>query len=160
LDCGIIVLNVIKVLTGNLDQSDAKKYHELINNISKNENKIKTIVEHQTTLLSSSINKFENNSKILEHNQLIFESKLNSIEHQIQNNFITNGHYKIKIENIIPQFMIVYESFKVLLEKVETAVTFSKINILHNSIIDPIMLLHEIQKINNNLKHSRLPFKP
>lgn len=47
-----------------------------------------------------------------------------------------------------------------LLENIEVAITFSKLNTFHNSIIEPKDLLSEILQINNLLDQNKFPFKP
>lgn len=53
-------------------------------------------------------------------------------------------------------FQIIYDA----LENLETAITFSKMNVLHNSIIDSAEFLHGVKSMNKDLKLGKLPFQP
>lgn len=58
--------------------------------------------------------------------------------------------------HVINTFQIIYD----ILEKIEIAITFSKLNSFHNSIIEPNYLLSEIVNINKLLTNKKLPFEP
>lgn len=58
------------------------------------------------------------------------------------------------------QITFLYQNIYDILEKIEIASTFAKINTLHNSIINPLELLMEIQETNKYLTNARLPFPP
>ena len=68
--------NIIKQITGNLDQNDAEKYDNAIKALSNNQNKMKIILENQVTILHDSIEKFKNNSEILPHNQFLLNGRM------------------------------------------------------------------------------------
>lgn len=57
---------------------------------------------------------------------------------------------------IITSFSIIYD----VLERIERAITFSKLNTFHNSIVEPDELLKEIQTVNEHVRGNRLPFEP
>ena len=44
-----------------------------------------------------------------------------------------------------------------ILEKIEIAITFSKLNTFHNSIVDPKELLNSIEAIETQMNGGRLP---
>ncbi|XP_056648012.1 uncharacterized protein LOC130452663 [Diorhabda sublineata] len=60
------------------------------------------------------------------------------------------------VSQITPTYQLIYK----ILEKIEVAITFSKLNTVHNSIIEPRELLDEIKIVNKQLKFNKLPFEP
>lgn len=60
------------------------------------------------------------------------------------------------ITQIVSSFQIIYD----VLEKVEVAITFSKLNTFHNSIVDPENILNEITNISTHFKKRKFPFEP
>ena len=55
--------SIIKTITGNLNQEDAEKFDKNLNIIRQNENNLKVALDKQMTLLSKSINNFQQTIK-------------------------------------------------------------------------------------------------
>ena len=55
--------SIIKTITGNLNQEDAEKFDQNLNIIRQNENNLKVALDKQMTLLSKSINNFQQTIK-------------------------------------------------------------------------------------------------
>lgn len=154
--------SIIKSITGNLDQSDAEKYEQAINTLSDNQRKLKTIVKDQITLLENSFNKFENITITLNKNQLVINDQIKELQRYVKeaHNQITGTYHFVHFQTILSQITYTFQIIYDTLEKIEIAITFSKLNIFHNSIINPNDLLLEISDINKYLKKNNLPFKP
>lgn len=154
--------NVVKFITGNLDNSDAERYNEAIEILSNKQNKMKTLVKEQVTLLEKSIDKFDNTTKILMHNQVTLSKKIYMLEQFISNNSIhfmdTYNYFLLNL--IMTEIISSFELISNMLEKLEVAITFSKLNTFHNSIIKPEELLNEIKLISQHLVEGKLPFEP
>lgn len=154
--------SIIKVITGNLDQDDAERYDKQITTISQNQNKIKTILTNQITILNSTIANFNELAQNLSHNQIILESRIQRIEADI--NYFANHeieHYQYFLTySLLTQLTFLYQNIYDILGKIETASTFAKLNTLHNSIINPAELLLEIRDTKKNLINAQLPFEP
>lgn len=154
--------SIIKVITGNLDYSDAEKFDKAIDTLSDNQVKIKTLVNEQITLLQKSIKAFNESTQILANNQEVLKSRILQIENILKNidtrNIETYQFFLIQttFSQIITAFKIIYD----VLERIEVAITFSKINVLHNSIIEPNELLLEIKTIEKHIQGNKLPFEP
>lgn len=152
--------SIVKSLTGNLDQEDAQKYDRLISKLSSNQGKIKSLINEQTTLMQKSITNFENLSKNISQNQLILENRIEQAQialKQIQtNNTNSYGYFlgQVLISQVISAFQNIYD----ILENLEIAITFSKLNIFHSSIVNPEELLSEIKSIESHLHQGKLPF--
>lgn len=155
--------SIIKTITGNLDAEDAEKYDKAIEVLSSNQNKIKTLLKDQITILQSSIEKFNKTTASLVHNQDILKNRILLIEKQIQENDIhnTDQFYHFMIQTVISQIITEYQMIVQILDNLENAITFSKLNILHNSIVEPADLFREIQLIQKHLlNNNKLPFEP
>lgn len=149
----------IKSITGNLDQNDAEQIDAKIRKLQENQNKLKIDAVNQITLLESTINKFKTMISNITHNQLMLKSHILRIEDTIKKVDLhqTNFEQYYLIHAVINQITLIYQSIYNILEKIEISITFAKINVLHNAIIDPKELITEIQKINNHLNSDKLP---
>lgn len=154
--------SIIKSITGNLDQYDAEKYNKAIENLSDNQLKIKTIIKNQISMFDKSIENFQNNIKNLSNNQIIIKHRIDMLETILYNTeayFLDTYQYlllQITLSQIINEYQIIYD----ILEKIETAISFAKINVFHNSIVQSDELFKEINSVSQYLKNSKLPFKP
>lgn len=151
----------IKCITGNLDQTDAEQIDAKIKNLQENQNKLRIDAINQITLLDSTINKFKTIISNITHNESILKTRILQIEETIKKVEIhqTDLHEYYLIFNIINQVTLMYQSIYNILDKIEVAITFAKINVPHNSIIDPNDLLKEIKDIHNHLSSDKLPLE-
>lgn len=154
--------SIIKVITGNLDHEDARHYDEAIGSLTNNQMKMKAIVNTQTSLLENSIKKFVNVTKTLEHNQVVLESRLLQVEQTIKTVGLTelDSQNYFLIHTLLTQIHFAYQLIFDVLERIETAISFAKLNVLHNSIIEPSDLLEELKNITSQISEVKLPFQP
>lgn len=154
--------SVIKAITGNLDQEDAKRYDHAINILSSDEIKIKTLIKDQITLLQTSTEKFRKNIETLAHNQIILESRIMQLEAVIKTTKLKDieTYNYFLLEMLISQFITAFQVIYDTLEKIEVAISFSKLNTFHNSIIEPVDLLSDVLFISKQLIKNKLPFDP
>lgn len=154
--------SLIKIITGNLDEDDAIHFDKEIQNLRQNQNKIKTIVNDQITLMQTVITKFNQTAITLVKNQKLLESKLSHFQKIIESMETQNVKYQhLRIMmNTISELITTLQIINNLLSNLEIAISFAKMNTFHNSIIDPTDLLEEIKSINNETKNARLPFEP
>lgn len=154
--------SIIKSLTGNLDQQDAEKYDKIISTIYDNDNNLKTAMQEQITIIENSNKYFREVSENLTHNQILLESRVLQVQTAMRNmkeNVLETKFYfttQMLISQVTTSFQEIYD----LLEKLQVAITFSKLNTFHNSILDPNELLDEIQSITDDLVSGKLPFFP
>lgn len=96
------------------------------------------------------------------HNQLILQSRILQIEQVLNTVELKNieTYNYFLIEMVISQITTAFEVIYGILEKIEIAITFSKLNTFHNSIIKPEELLNEIKLISVHLTKNKLPFEP
>ena len=152
----------IKALTGNLDQNDAEQIDARIEKLQNTQNKLKIDTINQITLLDSTINKFKTMISNITHNELVLKSRMLQLESIINNVELhqTDFHQYYLSYTIITQITLMYQSIHDIFDKIEIAITFAKINVLHNSIIEPNVLLAEIKNLNSHLNTDKLPLEP
>lgn len=145
--------SIIKFLTGNLHQQDAEKYDEHINKLYDNQNKIKYLLNNQITILNTSMDTFNELSQNLTHNQIVLKTKILQIESAIKTNALAsaNRFQILLIQMILNQITSMFRTIYAILDKVEVAISFAKLNTLHNSIIKPIYLLTELKSMYRSL---------
>lgn len=148
--------SIIKSITGNLDNEDAKRYDQAINSISDNQSKLKFAVDRQIIILQKSIDKFSNTSKILKQNQDLLSSRLMEVQNDIKS--IKNSF--LLVQTVCNQIQTAYQIIYDILEKIEVAISFAKLNTFHNAIVEPTDLLDEIKNISIHLDNGKLPFRP
>lgn len=154
--------SIIKSLTGNLDQSDAEKYDEIISNLNKNQNDLKSQIKNHVTILENVVNEFGKNTETLSHNQLALEAKIYEIEQIIKNYDLTriDTHNYFLIHITFTQLASIYQMIYNQLDKIEVAISLAKLNTFHNSIVEPADLLNELNQISSKLSIGKLPVKP
>lgn len=116
----------------------------------------------QITILNSTISNFDEISKNLSHNQIILETRIQEVESTINNIFVNeaNNYQYFLTYSILTQLTFLFQNIYDILEQIEIASTFAKLNTLHNSIINPFDLLKEIKATSKLLTDTQLPFEP
>lgn len=142
--------SVIKVITGNLDYEDAKRYNSEISNLQNREHS----VEKKMSLMKVAVEKLVNVSNDINLNvkHVNFNNnRLNSIVNNqtiIYTSFrLMNSLYQI-LNNLRTLYQIIYE--------VETAIAFSKLHTLHRFIINSTELFDILKEVE---KHTNLLYK-
>lgn len=136
--------SLVKVITGNLDEEDAIKFNEEISKISNRE----YLTEIKVSSLHKAFATLANISEIMNHNIENLHFKTNEFDKVVEK--------EIKISNVIRtmnslyqilnNFRYIYES----IQEIETAIAFSKLHTLHQSIINSTELLGVFKVIENH----------
>lgn len=154
---------IFKSITGNLDQDDAERYDQMIQSLMTNQDKLKTITLNQASLLQKSIDTFQNNTKKLWRNEQELALKVELIENIIKQEkaYVYNVEQMFLIHVTATQFAQAFQRIYDILERLEIAITFAKLNTFHNSMVEPTDLLSEIVNIRKIIESNyRLPFEP
>lgn len=149
----------IKCITGNMDQTDAENIDQKIRLLQDNQNRLKSDAINQITLMESTIDKFQGLISNITHNEIILRSRIIQIEQSIKEAKLLgdNLRYYFTTFTLINQISSIYQSIYDILNKVEIAITFAKLNIMHNSMVDPKAFLKEVQSIENLVTDKKLP---
>lgn len=152
--------SIIKAITGNLDSEDAERYDIAIKQLTSNQQEIKAIVKDQISLTQSAIIKFNETIEKVSTNQKVMKSRILQLEQIMNEVTLTNANmYELIIFNtIFTQLITAITSIQQILNTLENAVSFAKLNTLHPSIINPIDLLAELKVIDPLITQNKLPF--
>lgn len=138
--------SLIKVISGNLDESDAIMYNNKINNLQAQEH----TVERKVSSLQKAFDKLVNASEIINTNINKLGSKTSEMDILLQNEFKFNN--LLHIINSMYQFLSNFRTINEHLQEIETAIGFSKLGILHQSIINSTELLVTLKIISKHAK--------
>ncbi|CAH1103035.1 unnamed protein product [Psylliodes chrysocephalus] len=126
--------SVIKSITGNLDQEDAKYYNKAIKTLAENEKNIVSQLNHHISLNTRVMEKFQETISLITHNQDKIANEINEIKQKIDYINFNFSQY-LQTKNVVDQLNIILQIILQLLNDLEEAVNLAKINILHNSLI-------------------------
>lgn len=131
-----------KWLFGSLDSDDEQKYDQYLNVISNNQKTLQTEMQHSITILSNvtqiyatHLNKIEENQKIIRNKLALLDAKQITISDTL--------YISLIIDNINNQLL----KIKTILLNIQTAISFARLNIMHNTIINEFQL----KELLNNL---------
>lgn len=147
--------SIIKSLTENLDEEDAQRYDRAINHITSNQNKMKITLQERISLLDKSTQNFKDIAKNQTYNQKVLQTRISIIQDIIKKlklKEIYNFQLSLiqtTFSQMIPAFQIIYDIL---------AITFSKLSVFYNFIIDLNELFKAIQLINEKIKENKLLF--
>ncbi|XP_049867824.1 uncharacterized protein LOC126368021 [Pectinophora gossypiella] len=138
--------SLIKIITGNLDHNDALKYDKLLSELQGKQ----VDANKKLTIISKMLHNLVNSSETLQENTLILEERLKRIE-RIVKNIATkenNSVYATYVLGMYNLFISNFRSMYLTISEVETALAFSKVTILHQSIVNSTELLTLLQSIS------------
>lgn len=139
--------SLVKVITGNLDNEDAIRIENEINNIRSSVNKISNSQKRTVSLAQDTINEFS-----------IQVNKINENENRIASmlkNITVNANTVINQLHFLEIYVQISFSLQLILDKLmllEDAMSFSQLGIMHPSIINPrnlILEINNLQKISS-----------
>lgn len=142
--------SIIKLITGNLDHDDALRYDKLISKLQNERNH----AEHKISIISTMLDSLVNSTETLHENSLILDERLKRIERIIKNIATkeNNSIYSTYILGMYNMFMVNFRTIYLTLSEVETALAFSKVSVLHQSIVNTtelMLILDTISKTNS-----------
>lgn len=142
--------SLIKVITGNLDHADAINYDNLIFNLQSHEQAL----SQKITLISDMLDHFMNSTETLNRNTKIIDTRLKHIENLLKEVRLkeNNTMFSTTVLGLYNLFIINFRTIYLKLSEIETALAFSKVSVLHKSIINStelLLLLKSIDKYDN-----------
>lgn len=103
------------------------------------------------------IKQFNSTVEKISHNEMLLDSRLHQIELIVQKTtFKENANY---IKDTLNQIINIYEIIDSVLQDIENAITFSKLKVLHSSIIKTDALFYELQRIQKVITANRMPLE-
>lgn len=146
-----IVGTINKWLFGTLDASDGEHYEKAISSLENDRFNIKKELNLQISLSKALINNYNNTITTLSRNQEKLQLGLKKFQISVQNT-IDNLQDYLSFQGVITQINLDCQNLITFLDNLENAITFSKMNALHNSIIS-------ISQLEITLKYLRKIYK-
>lgn len=143
--------SIFKSITGNLDSTDAERYDKLIEELQNNENKLETSVKTQNSLSISLIDKFNSTIKQISHNENILEEKFKEVFMVLKNSF-NAMECSLVLKDALIQISTMYEIINSILQDIENSLIFTKLQIMHPSIIRTNDFFFELTKLEKSVK--------
>ena len=138
--------SLIKIITGNLDYNDAVRYEKIISQLANDQ----TTMSNKFTLISKMLDSFINTTEVLNQNSVVLDERLKIVESMIKE-LVSKDNHLVYTTYIISLFNLFVSNFRTIfikLGEIETALAFSKISILHQSIINSTELLQHLLLIS------------
>lgn len=144
---------ILKFFFGTLDADDARKYDAAIESCKKSETEMFHLMRDNIHIIKSTINNFNTTIYKLNQNEIKLNSqieKMNNIFSQITNtdNLLLYISKLNNLLNIIEGSLLTISN---LLDTTLNSILFSKVNILHPSVISPLSLYNELFKHSNQI---------
>lgn len=148
-----------KWLTGTLDAADGEHINKCLDQLEADDHKVQELLKQQIQIVTSTIKNFNNSINTM----FLHENSVNKYITDIQDN-VNENQDRIKVNSnlllLLELCEILIESYQLIeneIRDIEDSITFSKLNVLHPSIIQPSELLNQLHLISQNLKHGALP---
>ncbi|XP_074035881.1 uncharacterized protein [Leptinotarsa decemlineata] len=119
--------NIVKFVSGNLDQEDAQRYDAAIEKLQNNENQIVHSLNQQISLTHKIL---ENNNKtfsLMIHNQNVIKESIEELNN--------NSTHFLSLLDTYTQIKFNLDTLLSILTNIENAISFAKLGTLHHSII-------------------------
>lgn len=149
--------SIIKLITGNLDNDDAIKYNKLIEKVKTQQYNI----NQKITLTSEIVKGLINVTQVIDSNLSKLNENIKNLDVKIESK-TARDHFNYVENCIVNTYNLLLHNFQNIFSKlneIETAVAFSRVGILHQSIIESdklIVLLKQIER-SHKLLYSVLP---
>lgn len=152
--------SILKTLFGTLDSGDAEKFNDAINEVQSDENKLAHLMKDNIHVIKSTITTFNSTISRVKENEIRLNHNLNIIEKSFEQ--ISNSNEKLEIKTRLNSMANAIESIMMTLsfdiDDINNAILFSKLNILHPTVLNPYQLYTELEQNKNKLpKHCDLP---
>lgn len=145
--------SIFKSITGNLDANDGERYNQLILQLQQNQNKLASNIHEQNSLSLALIDKFNSTIQQISHNEILLERKIRDIAYMVIESLSKDN--LLFINDVINQIITMFESISSILQDIENSIAFTKLGVMHPSIMKTTDLYSELQKLriatgNNN----------
>lgn len=124
-----------KWLFGTLDADDETKYDKYINTLIKNQESLYYDTKNSMTILSNITQTYKKDILIIENNQQKIQERIESLDAK-SISLAENLYLSLILDNINNQL----QKIKTILINIETAVTFAKLGVMHNTILNEFQL--------------------
>lgn len=146
---------ISKWIFGTLDSDDGKYYNNYLNTLNENQIKLNLSLSKHHTVLEEMSEKYLEHFNVLEENQITISNQIKLITKEIDKLLDIEQAFSLNV--IIDNLIIQLQNTQNLINNIDTAISFAKLNILHSSIINPQTLESVITKLNEIYKTRNVP---
>ncbi|XP_060806600.1 uncharacterized protein LOC132903168 [Amyelois transitella] len=152
--------SILKTFFGTLDASDAIIYTDAINQVQSSEKQLAHLMQDNIHVIKSTVSTFNSTMSKIKENESRLNHNLNIIEKAFET--LTNSNDKLEMKSQLSLLLHSLEgiimSLSFDIDDLNNAILFSKMNILHPTVLSPQRLYEELELYKNNIpKHSELP---
>lgn len=144
----------IKIITGNMDATDADQLNRAIETIEHNEQNIKSQSDRQIIINGKMIERFENITNYINQQQFTINNAINN-QDQILTNAINREESEIQLIQYLHQINYNIELLTSHLKDIGESVILAKLNIISNFILNP----NEIDYIHQLFQNMSFPIQ-
>lgn len=137
----------IKAITGNLDAKDGKRYEQAINSIIQNQKLQIESTNNRISVITNSLISINDSVAHINNNQKLINNRLSVIESRFYN-INTNISRTLYIQETYSHLINILSHISHTLNNLLIAITFSKLYILHPTIISTSELIYAYSRIN------------
>ncbi|KAG5870841.1 hypothetical protein JTB14_029547 [Gonioctena quinquepunctata] len=147
--------SIVKAISGNLDQDDAEKYDSAIFTLQRNQVNVIQQMNRHVSLSTKLTGNFNTTVNLITHNQEVIALEIEKVHSEL-NTFVYNFNDYMITRNILDQLSLSLQITLQLLTDLGNAITFARMNTLHDSIIKPDELKSIIDTIIRNHQEEQL----
>ena len=154
--------SIWKAISGNLDAADGEYFNDCIDKLEKDDREIQALLKNQIHIVSTTIKNFNNTIRKLLIDEQNFNDNIRKIQDAINDAQIESQMLHAQLntidicESLLESFIIIEEEIRDTID----SLTFSKLGLLHPSVIKPDELMQQLIMISKNLDHNNLPLQP
>lgn len=150
-----------KFLTGNLDAADGVHINKCLDQLEADDKRTQELLKQQIQIVTSTIKNFNNSINALSLHEESVNKYISDIQDAVNDNQdrIKQNSLQLLLLELCEMLLETYQLIENEIRDIEDSITFSKLNVLHPSIIQPSELLSQLYSISQNLKHSILPMQ-
>lgn len=154
--------SIWKTIAGNLDAADGEYFNSCIDKLEKDDREMQILLKNQIQIVSTTIKNFNASIRKLAIDEQNFNDNLAKIQDAINNSHLESQllYKQMEIteicESLLESFVLIEEELRDVID----SLTFSKLGLLHPSVIKPEILIEQLTIISKNLDHNNLPLQP
>ncbi|XP_073954573.1 uncharacterized protein isoform X1 [Choristoneura fumiferana] len=152
--------SILKTFFGTLDSDDAIKFTDAIHQVQSDEKKLAHVMKDNIHIVKSTILSLNNTISKVNENEARLNQNLDVVEKAFEQLRNSNDKLDIKthLNSLLNSMESIIMSLSFDIDDINNAILFSKLNILHPTVLSPYQLYNELEQNANNLpKHYELP---
>lgn len=150
--------SVVKSITGNLDAEDGERINKALELMETDQNNMHQLLSEQTSVMIDAIDELNKTLEGLTHNQKQIVKRIEYLQLVIEGTLTDSmtAYDRVQLLELFTQISSLLDNIVSVILTTENAITFSKLNTYHTSILKPKFISSELRRIENQIIDSRL----